>query len=352
MATVTIPKLTICPPAQPRDGLSWPAHPGRKWVPVKGAHATAHGMESDGLTIKDLDSFQITEKKIDYGREKERPLWVTDNKKLGLVLARWMQSRAAIRCPGTGTPAERIKAAQERIAAARPRMIAVLDGLCARLVAEKQNAAPNQEQIATITQSIRELDTRLRVDEKDGGLSLAFGVVNSYYLEGKDSFQIAEELGVLACHVRQTLWRLDKAWELVQDEQFVVRVPRMRINLLRGLNVNALRIPGKQQRQCWVCGLLFYPAHGNHKRCSDRKNCKKRAKENAPKEKQIARYYCGPNCKDVGYLFPKRLPVPTKPGVGTFVPVPNGDRYQNYLKFCLVVGTVPMSEEQWRRGLR
>ena len=350
MATAT-PTITICPPAPPREGLGWTAHPGKKWVPVKGAHATAHGMESDGLTIKDLDSFQITEKKIDYGREKERPLWVTDNKKLSLVLARWMERRATIRQPGTGTPAEKIKAAQERIAAARPRMIATLDGLCARLVVEKQNAAPNQEQIATITQSIRELDTRLRVDEKGGGISLAFGVANSYYIEGKDSFEIAEELGVLACHVRQTLWRLDKAWGLVQDEQFVVRVPRMRINLLRGLNVNALRVPGKQQRQCWVCGLLFYPVNPKHRRCGDRKNCKKRAKENAPKEKQIARYYCGPHCKDVGYLFPRRLPVPTKPGVGTFVPVPNGDRYQNYLKFCLVVGTVPMGEEQWRRGL-
>jgi hypothetical protein len=177
-------------------------------LPVSG-HATANGgFESKtGLAYADLVGMSYIHHKVDSGRKLERPAWVTDNTKLSLVLARWMESRAQIRFANPGSAQERIKKAQSWIAANRPRQIAVLDKLCAALVEEKSAAAPDETRIKTLTGQIQNLDTLLRISEKGGGLAWGFSIIQKYYIEGFDSFEIAEQLGVSAVLVRQQLWR-------------------------------------------------------------------------------------------------------------------------------------------------
>jgi hypothetical protein len=88
--------------------------------------------------------------------------------------------------------------------------------------------------------------------------------------------------------------------------------------------------------------------------CKKRK-CRKQAEAMAKKERkerEAKKYFCGPVCKGTARFAIKTLPVPAKPGVGLFVPVAGGDCYQNYLKFCMLVGTTPLDETQWRMALR
>jgi hypothetical protein len=344
------PKVTICPPAPPREDLGWKQRPAKKWLPVSPAHATADGMESNGLEFSDLAGFSFENHKANGngGRRLDIPDWALDNKKLSFVLAAWIENRALIKNPGKGTTAERIALAQARLTADRPRLISILDGMCAQLVQAKACPTSDAAQVALLMQKIQEIDSRLRVEEN--AVKFAFTVINGYYEEGKNSSEIAADLGMGHAHIRQTLWRLHQSAARHQTFRRPFHIS-ISINLLRGLNQNPLLVPAKGQRQCFVCGIFFSPAHRNHKVCGNR-TCRKRAEAKARQKRAAKKYFCGSACKDAARFAIKSLPVLTKPGVGTYAPLPGADPYSRYADFCRVVGSAPLTREQWANGLR
>ena len=290
--------------------------------------------------------------KLDAHRRLERPDWAVNNQQLAKVLATAMEGRAGFakrNC--TGTPAERIKRAQVAIKAQLPRKIEILDRLCKEYVELKKNPAATYRRKRELETEIEGLDTCINANQKDGGLGQLVGCVQTYFREGLNSVECAERLHIKPPLVRVTIYRLNKAAEAVKSE---VRVSvSMRVNMLRGLRTNPVAVPGKHQRQCWVCGALFYPAANGEKRGVCSKRCRVKRICQVAKAKRLGlkpppKYFCGPACKDTARFAVKSLPVPTKPGVGLFVPIAGGDRYQNYLKFCLCVGAAPMPEPQWR----
>jgi hypothetical protein len=349
------PKVTICPPGPHRPELETKQHifKGSR-MPMSTTFVADGETESTGIDYSDYGRMSTMIQKLDKGRQKERPTWAVNDVQLSKVLAQYRESRASLvgsrRHLQIGSPAQRIKRAQNAIIAALPNKIGILDGLCKEYVELKRSPAATYDRLRELELLMEGLDTYIRTSQKDGGLLLAVGCVQTYWKEGLDSVACAERLHIKPPHVRQVIWRLDKAWKKVRSE---VRVT-MRMNLLRGLHANPLLVAAKGQRQCWVCGVIFTPEHGWTTTCKKRK-CQKQAEAKAKKERkerEAKKYFCGPVCKGTARFAIKTLPVPVKPGVGLFVPIAGGDRYQNYLKFCLVVGAVPLTEEQWANGLR
>lgn len=286
--------------------------------------------------------------KLEVGRRNERPTWAINEKQLARVLATYMEARASLgKRNHEGTPAERIKRAQVRIKSQLPNRIETIQRLCKEYVELKRSPAATHKRLRELEGQIESLDTYICASQKDGGLLSAVGCVQGYFREGLTSVECAERLHIKPPHVRAIIWRLNKSAEKVKNEVHVT----MRINLLRGLRINPVAVPGSGQKQCWVCGCMFTPEHKQRNVCSRRCRHKRINQVEQAKKKGLPappKYYCGPLCKDTARFAVKALPVPAKPGVGAFVPVPNGDRYQNYIKFCMVVGTIPQPEEQWR----
>jgi hypothetical protein len=349
------PKITICPPGPHRPELETKQHifKGSR-LPISTTFVADGETESNGISHDDYKFMSTMHQKLDKGRRNERPAWAVNDVQLSKVLAQYMESRASLagmrRYQRVGTVAQRIKRAQTAIIASLPNRIEILDGLCKEYVALNDSPAATCDRLRELELLIEGLDTYIRTSQKDGGLLLAVGCVQTYWKEGLDSVACAERLHIKPPHVRQIIWRLDKAWKKVSSE---VRVT-IQINLLRGLRANPVAVAAKGQRQCWVCGSLFTPGSSALDTCRKRR-CMRKAKERADKGKEhgpkgTTKYFCGPACKDTARFAIKTLPVPVKPGVGLFVPVAGGDRYQNYLKFCMVVGTTPLTEEQWAMG--
>jgi hypothetical protein len=357
MATATQqPRITICPPGPYRPELETKQHifKGSR-LPVSTTFAADGEAESTGLSFDDCRSMSTMLQKLEASRRNERPTWAVNDIQLAKVLCQYLESRAHLagtrRHQRVGTVAQRIKRAQTAIIAALPGRIEILDGLCKEYVALKNSRAAMCDRLRELELLIEGLDTYIRTSQKDGGLLSAVGCVQAYYKEGLNSVEVAERMHIKPPHVRQILWRLDKAWKKVRSEARLT----MRINLLRGLHANPVAVAGKGQRQCWVCGCLFTPGSSGRDTCTKRR-CRKQSKERADKGKErgpkgTTKYFCGPACKDTARFAIKTLPVPAKPGVGLFVPIAGGDRYQNYLTFCMVVGATPMDETAWRMGI-
>ncbi len=354
--STAMPTITFCQPAPPREGLGWDQHPSARHVFFNPAAATADGtMESNGLEFSDFGNFQIEKHKANGngGRRLEIPDWALDNKKLSFVLAAWIENRAVMRNPGKGTTAERIRTAQARLDADRPRLISVLEGLCAKFVAEKSNTTPDAAKITRLAQKIREVDTGLRVNED--AVRFAFTIVNGYYFDGKNSSEIAVDLKMSHAHIRQTLWRLFSVAKRPATFQRPFHIS-IRINLLRGINGSPLHVPAKGEKVCFVCGQFFKPSHGHQKfcgrKCRRKDEAQRRRKNPELKPRAAKKYFCSTGCKDAAKFAVHSLPVLAKPGVGTYAPLPGADPYSRYADFCRVVGSEPLSREQWKMGLR
>jgi hypothetical protein len=348
------PKITILPPGPHRPELETKQHifKGSR-MPMSTTFVADGETESTGIDYSDYGRMSTMVQKLDKGRRNERPAWAVNDVQLMKVLCQYMESRANIdggwqRMKQPGTVAQRIKRAQNKIISRLPDKIEILDGLCKEYVELKKNPAATCDRLQELEIEIEGLDTYIRTSQKDGGLLLAVGCVQTYWKECLDSVACAERLHIKPPHVRQIIWRLDKACKKVSRE---VRVT-MQINLLRGLRSNPVAVAAKGQRQCWVCGVIFTPTGNRVIVTCNKRKCRKQEeeKQKRAKETEARKFYCGTACKDTARFAVKSLPVPVKPGVGLFVPIAGGDRYQNYLKFCLVVGTPPLTEQQWSMG--
>jgi len=313
--------------------------------PVKEAEYTAEGFQvSQSLSFDDWRSCHLEGHKPRASRRLETPAWAINDRQLRDVVVRFVEIRNHVWRLPIGTMEERLQRAINRELASKPRKIEVLNGLAKRYVADK-NAGKDSASLKRLATQIENLDTWIRFLGK--GHLLALGVVHHYYRVGADSVETAAALGIKPPHVRQLLLRL--AWA-ANHPQFSMPRVSMRINMLRGLQSNPLRVPAKGQRQCWVCGIIFTPVH-NSRLCS--KKCRNRRWEQVEEARRAGKpkppkYFCGPACKEAARFVAHVLPVKFKLGIGSWVPTQAPPGYEGYKQFCIVIGATPLSETAWR----
>jgi hypothetical protein len=91
----------------------------------------------------------------------------------------------------------------------------------------------------------------------------------------------------------------------------------------------------------------FHADGRHHKTCGVK--CKRKRDQQKAKARRVTaaqRFFCSEICKSTGWNIKKTMLL-LKPGVGKFVPPPGGDSYNTYEAYCNVVGTEPMTREQF-----
>jgi hypothetical protein len=317
--------------------------PKTRTLPVN-VDFTADGFSTNGLSYEDYAGMHMTSGALAPCRRLETPDWALNDTRMRDVLIAYMELRAGWRRPQTGTPESRLQRAIKRRLGNKPRFTETLTKLAKDYVALKK-AGKEPARLKKLGSDIESLDTQLRFIGKDH--TLALGVIYHYYRCGLDSPAVAAELDIKPPHVRGILWRLHKAARVVAG---TVRVS-MHINMLRGIKFDPVAVPEKGQKTCWVCGVLFTPTHGRQKFCKPL--CRRKANAAADKKRRnrggkraAQRFFCSEICKATGWNIRKVMLI-MKPGVGKFVPPPGGDSYNTYAAYCNVVGTEPMTREQF-----
>lgn len=318
--------------------------------PVKHYNDRDEGVH--GLSYDDIGSFHI-EKKTTFGtRNLETPEWALNDASIRDVIVRFMELRAF---PGpcrrySGTPQERLARALNKRLSGKPRLEEMVTKASKAYVAAKK-AGESPARLKRLSVEIENVDTQLRFIESEH--KLALGCIYRYYRCSEDSVNVAIALGIKPPHVRQMLWRLNKAARLVQQEALIPRVS-MRINLLRGLRQDPYHVIGKKERKCWVCGVIFTPVHGHQNICGVK--CKTKRKYELRRKRQLEknaraakRYFCSDQCKQIGFIIKKAMPV-IKPGVGTFAAIQSSDAYLTYAAYCKVIGVEPMTRQAFAAG--
>jgi hypothetical protein len=308
---------------------------------------TSDGFHSTGISYDDYKGMSLMKRKAVTERRLPTPEWALNDTKLRDVMVAFIETRAGFRKLQNGTPQVRLSNANKRRLANKPRLVETLTKLCRDYAALKKSGK-DPERLKQLGIEIESFDTQLRFLGKED--EMVAGVVYRYYRLKDNSVEVAAALGMKPPHVRQVLWRLDKAARAVAG---TVRVS-MYINMLRGLALDSKRVLEKGQRQCWMCGTLFTPIRKTHKCCTpkcrrarDRKKSKHRRKD----QRAAKRFFCSEICKATGWNIKKTMLL-LKPGVGKFVPPPGGDSYNTYEAYCKVAGTEPMTREQYALGLQ
>jgi hypothetical protein len=195
-------------------------HPvATRWTPT--------GIETTGLDWDDyLNRMSTHQHVLAPGRRFATPTWAVNDGQLRELLVRNLELRAGLRLQREGTLAERLARAEKALHEKRPGIEAELRRLCARYVDIKRHPQPDSffvEKELEILISNR--DTQLRVI--DGGAArIICGVVYHFYRRGLNALQVAEELGLKHCHVRQILWRLHEDWRNlkgIEPERLIAR---------------------------------------------------------------------------------------------------------------------------------
>jgi DNA-binding CsgD family transcriptional regulator len=186
--------------------------------PVNAQYDADGQWQSTGIDFSDYARMQTQTHKLAPSRHLETPSWAVNNSELRELLVAFMEERAFSHSAGsqTGTLTERLANAQKKIIGDCENLVKVIDRLCARYV-ELKRTVPFTPEIAkkaiSLARQIESLDTRLRFESKDGGITLVCGIIYRYYRQGLDSVSVGKELGIKPPQCRQTLWRLSKTWE-------------------------------------------------------------------------------------------------------------------------------------------
>lgn len=359
--STAMPTITFCPPGPHRPELETQQHlSSGSHLPVSAKLAADGEFESVGLSFNDYERMATTHHRLDSSRRLPKPEWATNDAMLRKLIVRYMEVRGMVggafnRRPGTGTDDERIKHAQAAIIARLPRRTATLDRLCKEYVELKRNGR-NPQRAKMLEELIEGLDTYIRCSQEDGGMKLTVGIVAYYYRMGYNSVETAAAMKIKPPLVRRTCWQLENVWKRMERERRTRVHLSVRINMLRGMNLNPLRVPAKKEKVCFVCGRIFEQAHGHQKFCT--RKCRhadenrRRRKNRELKPRAAKKFFCSTGCKDAARLAVHSLPVLQKPGIGVYAPLPTQDAFSRYADFCKVVGSVPLSREQWANGLR
>lgn len=312
------------------------------------AHLTGDGWESNGISYEDYSGMSLTKRKVVAERRLPTPEWALNDSRMRSVIVRALELRANFRKPQLGTPKERLERTVNRRLAEKPRLEELVAKNCHAYVALKK-AGNDPLRVQELGALIESMDTELRFMGKEP--ELLAGVIYRYYRLNEDSVAVGKALAIKPPHVRQILWRLHKAARAVATE---VRVS-MRINVLRGIKFDPAAKRAKGEKRCWVCGVLFTPVSKLHKFCKPL--CRRKAKAAADKKRPNrggkhapSRYFCSDTCKETGWNI-RRTMLVFKPAVGQFAPPPSGDAYDSYAAYCKVVGTEPISRDQFSLGV-
>jgi hypothetical protein len=181
------------------------------------ANVTADGWASSGISYDDYSGMHMTKGKQAPERRLETPEWALSDEKLRVLLVRFIEMRAGRRVQRTGKQSERLEHAAKAIIDRIPDLIATLERNCARYVKLKNAGAPENE-IKQLGAQIEGIDTQIRLNQ-NGFVAKAASVVYLYYRCKMNSIEVGAELDMKPPHVRQTLWRLHKAWEQIQEEE-------------------------------------------------------------------------------------------------------------------------------------
>lgn len=199
---MTQPPFTICP-ASPAVGFFDAYQFQKRTRPVNG---------KNGISWDDKASMQVFRHKLFPGRPSSPPAWTMNAAELKLVLARYLERRATLfKKPGSGTPEERITAAEKELSARREKKIERLDRLCGEYVLTRKK---NPARAEVLAQTIRSLDGELCLEKRL--LSSVLAVAVLHWRCGWSSSEIAGELMLTPVQVRQMCSRLAKTAQTVQ----------------------------------------------------------------------------------------------------------------------------------------
>src|SRR5579863_5249017 len=132
---------------------------------------------------------------------------------------------------------------------------AVLTRLCLEFVALKKNPNATREKLDRLSQKIEGADSELcTLQKSDRGAAQIVAMVHFYYLVGMDSVGVATQLGIKPPVVRNTLWKLKRAWLMLEKG---VELPPRRKPRIK----SKPSLPPRVGFFCQRCGDVL-PYHG------------------------------------------------------------------------------------------
>jgi hypothetical protein len=181
------------------------------------ANAAAEGeWTSPGIAFEDYARMSTQTKKQSGCRRLDTPEWALDQTKLRALIVLLFEGRAFGRAKkyravvGVGTERERLRRAQSKMFADRPKKLAILDGLCIEYVTLKREGG-DPARVRKLESIIEGLDTSIRMIDEGPGMVLR--IVQLYYSVRLDSVGVGAEVGIRPPHVRQTLHRMARVWD-------------------------------------------------------------------------------------------------------------------------------------------
>jgi len=217
-----MPTVTICAPSAKHVLPPQPSF----FNPYRHAPVGAE-MDGDGemtsatrLSFSDYERMSVQTRNAAVYRQKPTPEYALDHNKMRRLLVRFMEARAfskkQIAAGLTGSDATRLQRAQEKLAADRPRLIALADKLCKEYTEAKSYGA-HKEWLKHAAGEIENVDTQLRMQEENFP-AVVLGVIYRSYCCGDNSVEVGNALSMKPPFVRQLLARLKKTWNQIQAE--------------------------------------------------------------------------------------------------------------------------------------
>jgi hypothetical protein len=203
------------------------------------------------LAFEDVTRFTTQQHKQSGARRLATPSWALSDVRLRELIVAFLEERAGFRKQQTGTLAKRLERAKAAIMADRPRLIALLDKLCAEYVQLKRlGAKPDmsdeefnatrfqpymefaagearyvaeKKRLADLQMEVENCDTFLRYTEADGGAATIAALIYYFYRCMYDSVGVSIQLNLKPNHCRQLLARLhETAHKLWPDAASVI----------------------------------------------------------------------------------------------------------------------------------
>jgi hypothetical protein len=296
-------------------------------------HGAVAGWESTGLTYDDYQRMSTHSHVLAPGRRLATPSWAVNDTELAELLTHFMELRARIRSAQSGTLAERLARAEEKLKEQRPELSETIQRLCAEYVQVKNESEPDAERLRLLEILIPNYDTQLRMI--DGGCSrIICGVVYHFYRRGLNGLQVAEELNIQHCHVRQILWRLHADWYVLKGIKAERIIERPRKFRGRPYTVDEEQIVELRVRGLSCAAIserLWVPYF-------EVKNVLRRIRQMEKRERETmaaVQTYTGETLRS--RRKPRRFEK-TKPA---------NTRYKIYVEFCNRLGQTPLSERMW-----
>lgn len=181
--------------------------------PVSADFVGGDEWSSPCLSYDDYARCHMQTRKQSGVRRLPTPKWAFNFSMQRELLVAYLEKRAYMN--GSPPPQSKSLTLHQRLAAAqavlvrrRPMFVERITELCAEYVAMK-NARRPAGVLRKREIQIELLDTRLRMESKDGGAGMIARIIHLYYSVGFDSVGTAQEMGIKPPHVRKILFELN-----------------------------------------------------------------------------------------------------------------------------------------------